>query len=140
MNTTEMLTNESAIRRLIAEYCHHYHEERAGDFAQLFTENARLTVFGTSRHGRQEIHDHIGTQRPGKAPGQDVTYNSVIEVADDRLSAGAWTDFLSMNKTDDDNRTSNAGRYHNRLTREPDRWRFATRTIVFLGDPVPEDA
>ena len=140
MDPTETLMHESAIRRLIAEYCHHYDDKRAGDFAQLFTEDARFTVFGTSRHGRQEIHDHIGTQRPGMAPGQHVTYNSVIEVADDGQTARAWTDFLYMNKSDDGYRTSNAGRYHDRLTCEPDRWRFATRTIVFLGDPVPADA
>ena len=73
-------------------------------------------------------------------PGQHVTYNSVIDIAEDALTARAWTDFLYMSKTDDGFRTSNAGRYHDRLVREPDRWRFAARTIVFLGDPVPADA
>lgn len=45
-----------------------------------------------------------------------------------------------MKKTDDGYAISNAGRYHDRLVREPDRWRFLTRTIVSTGDPVPEDA
>lgn len=140
MDTTEKLLHESAIRRLIAEYCHHYDDNRPGAFAELFTEDARFTVFGRSREGRQEIHDHIGTQQPGMPPGQHVTYNSVIEVADDGFSARAWTDFLYMKRTDDGYATSNAGRYHDRIVRDHDRWRFTARTIVFLGDPVPDDA
>ena len=137
---TEMLEHEAAIRRLIAQYCHHYDDQRAAEFAALFTEDARFTVFGTSRVGRREIHDNIGTQKPGMPPGQHVTYNSVIEVAGDGTTARAWTDFLYMKRTEDGYVTSNAGRYHDRLRREPDQWRFHTRTIVFLGDTVPDDA
>jgi hypothetical protein len=29
---------------------------------------------------------------------------------------------------------TSAGRYHDRLVRNRDRWRFADRRIVFLGD------
>jgi len=131
--------HESAIRLLIAEYCHHYDDQRSREFAELFTEDATFTVFGRSRVGRQEIHDHIGTQAPDMAPGQHVTYNSVIEVAAGGDTARAWTDFLYLKKTDSGYAISNAGRYHDRIVRDTDRWRFTTRTIVFLGDPVPED-
>ena len=140
MSPSVHLDDESAIRTLIAEYCHHYDDKRATEFAALFTDDAEFTVFGRSRVGRQEIHDHIGTQQPGMPPGQHVTYNSVIQVADDGLSARAWTDFLYMKKTDDGYAITNAGRYHDRMVRESDRWRFKTRTIVFLGDTVPDGA
>jgi len=140
MSEPDRLADEADIRRLIAEYCHHYDDKRPTEFAALFTEDARFTVFGTSHSGRQAIHDHIGSQRPGMPPGQHVTYNSVIEIAADRNYARAWTDFLYMRKTDDGYAISNAGRYHDRLVHDPDRWRFHTRTIVFLGDPVPDDA
>ena len=137
---TDTLLHESLIRRLIAEYCHHYDDGRSDDFAALFADDATFTVFGTTHRGRQAIHDNIGRQRPGMSPGQHVTYNSVIDIADDASTARAWTDFLYMSKTADGFRTSNAGRYHDRLVHESDRWRFASRTIVFLGDPAPEDA
>ena len=140
MSATDRLGDESAIRRLIAEYCHRYDDHQAGEFAALFTDDAQFTVFGKSRIGRQEIHDHIGLQKPGMAPGQHVTFNSVIDIADDGRSARALTDFLYMSKTDGGLAISNAGRYHDRIVRDPDRWRFQTRTIVFLGDPVPHDA
>jgi uncharacterized protein (TIGR02246 family) len=139
--STDALEHESAIRRLIAQYCHHYDDNRATEFAALFTDDATFTVFGRSRVGRQEIHDHIGVQQPGMAPGQHVTYNAVIEIAPDGATARAWTDFLYLKKTDDGAVTINtAGRYHDRLVRDPDGWRFRARTIVFLGDPVPDDA
>ena len=140
MSEPDRLIDESDIRRLIAEYCHHYDDHRSTEFAALFTEDAQFTVFGKSRIGRQEIHDHIGTQQPGMAPGQHVTYNSVIEIASDGLTARAWTDFLYLSKPETGLAISNAGRYHDRIVRDPDRWRFRNRTIVFLGDPVPDDA
>lgn len=140
MSEPDRLVDESDIRRLLAEYCHHYDDRRSKEFAALFADDAAFTVAGKSRLGRQEIHDHIGTQRPGMPPGQHVTYNSVIEIATDGLTARVWTDFLYLSKTEDGLTISNAGRYHDRLVRDPDRWRFRTRTIVFLGDPVPDDA
>ena len=140
MSPSVHLDDESAIRTLIAEYCHHYDDKRATEFAALFTDDAEFTVFGRSRVGRQEIHDHIGTQQPGMTPGQHVTYNSVIDVAVDGQTARARTDFLYMKKTDDGFAISNAGRYHDQMVREPDRCRFKTRTIVFLGDAVPDGA
>lgn len=132
--------HESQIRRLLAEYCHAYDDGRSADFVGLFTADATFTVFGQSRVGRDEIRDTIGTQRPGQPPGQHATYNSVIEIDRSGDTARAWTDFLYLRKEGEGYAISSAGRYHDRLVREPDRWRFATRTIVFLGDPVPPDA
>ena len=134
-----MADAESDIRRLIAEYCHRYDDGDSAGFAALFTTDATFTVFGTTRVGRDEIRD-TGTQRPGQAPGQHVSYNSVIDVAPDGETARAWTDFLYLTKEADDFAITRAGRYHDRLVRDPDRWRFQSRVIVFLGDPVPEGA
>jgi uncharacterized protein (TIGR02246 family) len=132
--------HDAAIRRLLARYCHCYDDGRAEDFAALFTEDARFEVFGRATVGRDAIREEIGTRKPGQAPGQHVTYNSVIEVGEGATNARAWTDFLYLRRDGDDYRINNAGRYHDRLVREADGWRFATRTIVFLGDPVPERA
>ena len=139
MSDADAAVEESAIRRLLAEYCHAYDDKRADDFAALFTEDAEFRVFEQARQGRQEIRDHIGVQQPGMPPGQHVTYNSVIEIDPSGDKARAWTDFLYLRKDGDGHTISNAGRYHDRLVREPDRWRFRTRTIVFLGDDVPPD-
>lgn len=131
--------DETAIRRLIAEYCHMYDDRRAKEFSELFAEDAVFTVFGKPRRGRQEIRDHIGTQSPDQSPGQHVTYNSVIEIASDGATARAWTDFMYLTKTDHGMAIATAGRYHDHLVRESDAWMFQRRTIVFLGEPLPDD-
>jgi SnoaL-like domain len=64
----------------------------------------------------------------------------VIAIDESGASARAFTDFAYMRKTDDGFTISTAGRYYDRLVRESDRWRFQTRVIVSLGDPVPPDA
>jgi uncharacterized protein (TIGR02246 family) len=140
VSDADLTLQESAIRRLLAEYCHAYDDKRADDFAALFTDDAEFRVFGQVRRGRQEIHDHIGVQAPGMAPGQHVTYNSVIDIDPGGDTARAWTDFLYLRKDGAGHTISNAGRYHDRLVRDADRWRFRTRTIVFLGDEPPAEA
>jgi uncharacterized protein (TIGR02246 family) len=139
MSEVDVATEELAIRRLLAEYCHAYDDRRTDDFAALFADDAEFRVFGQVRSGRAEIHDHIGVQQPGMPPGQHVTYNTVIDIDPAGVTARAWTDFLYLRKDGDGHTISNAGRYHDRLVREPDRWRFQTRTIVFLGDDPPPD-
>jgi uncharacterized protein (TIGR02246 family) len=128
------------IRRLLAEYCHAYDDGRADDFAALFTEDAEFRVFGTTRNGRREIRDTIGRQQPGMPPGQHVTYNSVIDVDPDGETARASTDFLYLRKEANGHVITAAGRYHDRLVRNADRWRFGRRTIVFLGEAPPPDS
>lgn len=140
MSRAEQGAEESAIRRLLAEYCHAYDDGRADDFAALFCEDAEFRVFGRARNGRDDIRDNIGTRRPDQPPGQHVTYNTVIDLDSAYRTARARTDFLYLRKDTDGYTISNAGRYHDRLVRDADRWRFKTRTIVFLGDPVPPDA
>lgn len=133
----DLVAHELAIRRLLAEYCHAFDDRRPDAFADLFTEAAEFRVFGQTRTGRSEIRDNIGAQQPGMPPGQHVTYNSVIDIDPSGTTARAWTDFLYLRKEGDAPTVTTAGRYHDELIREPDRWRFRARTIVFLGDDPP---
>lgn len=134
------LEDESAIRRLLSEYCHHYDDNRADEFAALFTDDATFTIIGNTHAGRQAIHDNIALQKPGQDPGQHISFNYVIDVSPDRETARAWTDFCYLRRSGHKYSITIAGRYFDRLVRNPDRWRFASRTIVFVGDPVPDDA
>lgn len=139
---SENRSDEAAIRRLLATYCHCYDDRRRDEFAALFSADAAFVVNGRVVAGRDAIRDTIGTQSPDQPPGQHVTYNTVIDVGDDGKGARAWTDFCYLKRDAGSSGLviSTAGRYHDRLVREPDGWRFARRTIVFLGEPVPEDA
>lgn len=134
-----MSSDLDAIRRLLAVYSHCYDDGRADDFGRLFAPDAAFTVLGRTYHGPEEIRDGIGAHRPGTAPGQHVTYNSVIDVEPDGTHARGWTDFAYVRREDDGRLTlSTAGRYHDTFLRIDGRWRFASRAITFLGEPGPD--
>lgn len=135
----ELIAHEADIRRLLAEYCHHFDDVRPDQFAALFTEDAVFGVFGRCFSGRVDIRDNIAGQASALPPGQHVTYNTVIDLDDDAATARARTDFLYLSKNGDGYAIAAAGRYDDVLERQPDRWRIKARTIVFLGDPVPEE-
>ncbi len=124
--------DEAAIRRLLAEYCHAYDDGRADDFAALFTQDAQFTVMGVTHSGRETIRENIGSWKPGTPPGQHITYNTVLDITGD--AATAATDFSYLQKSDKGLGVIQAGRYADELVREPDGWRFRSRTIRFLGD------
>ncbi|MEZ5169393.1 MAG: nuclear transport factor 2 family protein [Acidimicrobiia bacterium] len=130
MSNTE--SDDTAIRRLLATYCHAYDDGRTDDFAALFTDDAQFTVMGVTHTGRPAIRENIGAWKPGTPVGQHVTYNAVIEVTGD--AADAATDFCYLQRSDDGLRLTQAGRYIDELVREGGGWRFRSRTIRFLGD------
>lgn len=125
-------SDEAAIRRLLAEYCHAYDDGRADDFACLFTKDAQFRVMGVTHSGREAIRENIGGWKPGTPHGQHVTYNTVLDIEGD--SATAATDFSYLQKSDKGLRVTQAGRYDDEIAREADGWRFRSRTIRFLGD------
>jgi uncharacterized protein (TIGR02246 family) len=123
-----------AIRRLLAEYCHCYDDGRADDYAALFTEDAEFVVMGRTYEGRSAIGESIGAHKPDQPAGQHVTYNEVIDLDPSGIAARVRTDFLYLKRDGDRLSISTAGRYHDVVVREPDRWRFRRREITFLGD------
>lgn len=125
--------DDREIRALLARYCHTYDDGRADEFAALFVDDASFTVMGRTQHGRDAIRTNIGVWDPSTPPGQHVTYNSVIRPEGDR--AVADTDFCYLRRDTDGCAITTAGRYHDELVRTDEGWRFASRTIRFLGEP-----
>ena len=124
------MSDEDAIRRTIAQYCHFCDDGRFDEWADLYTDDATFTVRGNTYTGRADVKAFIEQGQPPERRGKHLCFNSVIEV--DGSTARAWTDYVFIDKQ---RAITSAGRYHDRLVRQPDRWRFAERRIVFLGDP-----
>ena len=60
-------------------------------------------------------------------------------VAIDGETARAFTDYVFVTRSDGESfAITSVGRYHDRLVKDHDRWRFAERRIVFLGGEAPE--
>jgi 3-phenylpropionate/cinnamic acid dioxygenase small subunit len=123
------MTDEEAVRRTIAGYAHLCDDGRFDEWATLYTEDAHFHVMGRTYEGREAIKRFIEKGQPPERRGKHICFNSVIDVAGDR--AGAVTDYIFIDQA---KTIVSAGRYHDVLVRQPDRWRFAERRIVFMGD------
>ncbi len=126
------MDDEDQIRRTIAEYSHRWDEGLLDEFTDLFTEDARLVVMGTVNEGRDAIRDYM--KLVGAAGrGLHVTTNVLVDVEGD--SAGAVTGYLFVRQGPTGPGIVAAGRYHDQLVRDPDRWRFSVRANSML-DPA----
>ena len=140
MDELRQTTKRLAIQRLIALYAQLLDGGRLDDWGQLFTEEARFRVYGRTYESRETIVAEIGgMQPPPDRPAKHVCLVPVIDlIGDDR--ALAWTDFSAAGTTESGEiRVATIGRYHDELVRDGKRWRFASRTIVMAGEPLPED-
>ena len=126
------MTDEDAIRRTLAEYCQFCDDGRFDDFADLFAEDASFHVLDKTHEGRSQISAFMEKAQPPERRGRHVCSNTVIDV--DGETARAFTDYVFVARTDGDGFTIiSVGRYHDRLVKDHDRWRFGERRIVFLG-------
>lgn len=127
------------IRRLVALYGQLLDSGRLAEWGELFTRDAVFSVYGRTYRGRDEIVREIGgMQPPPDRPVKHLLLAPVVDLDGD-ATALAWTD-MTVYATGADGRIGIAtmGRYHDRLVREDDRWRFRERVLVFAGQPVPE--
>lgn len=123
------MSDEDAIRRTIAQYCQLCDEGRFDEWADLYVEDATFSVMGRTYIGRADVQAFIEQGQPPERRGKHLCFNSVIDIDGD--SARVITDYVFIDKQ---RVITSAGRYHDRLIRQPDRWRFAERRIVFMGE------
>ena len=120
------MSDEEDIRTTLAQYAHFCDDGRFDEWADLYTEDATFSVMGQTYKGREAVKGFIIKGQPPERRGKHICANSVIEVEGDE--AWAVTDYVFMDKQ---KTITSAGRYHDRLVRNRDRWRFADRRIVF---------
>ncbi|MGH9111249.1 MAG: nuclear transport factor 2 family protein [Acidimicrobiales bacterium] len=127
------MSDEAAIRRTLAAYCQFCDDGRFDEWGALFAEDASFRVLGRSHEGRAAIQAFIAAAQPPERRGKHVCANPLIDVDGD--TARAVTDYIFLSRIDGGGlAVSNTGRYHDRLVRRGDRWLFAERSIVFMGE------
>ena len=126
-----MTTPHEGIRRTVAAYCLLCDDGRFDEWGQLFTDDTRFHVMGTTHEGRAAAQAFIEAGQPPERRGTHLVSSSIIEVRSE-TTAEAWSDYVFLDRS---GAVTNVGRYHDRLVLEPDgAWRFAVREIVFKGD------
>lgn len=127
-----MTTPHEGIRRTLAAYCLLCDDGRFEEWGELFTEDTRFHVMGTTHHGRAGATGFIEAGQPPERRGTHVVSSSIIEVDPGASTARAWSDYLFVDRN---GAIINVGRYHDELVCDDDGvWRFSLREIVFKGD------
>lgn len=127
------LHDESAVRRLLVQYCQYLDDGRFDDWIDLFANDIVFVVMDTRHHGRDAVRGFIEASQQDDARGLHTISEPLITIGvdGDTGKATATTDFVWFSRAGE---TGRLGRYHDTLVRDPDRWRFSTREIVFAGD------
>jgi 3-phenylpropionate/cinnamic acid dioxygenase small subunit len=123
---------EEDIRRTLARYCMLCDDGRFHEWGELFTENARFHVMGSTHEGRADITAFIEKGMPPEQRGKHVIVNPLIELDSWNGTADVWSDFVFVDRS---GAITQQGRYHDVMERGYDTaWRFTLREIVFPGD------
>jgi uncharacterized protein (TIGR02246 family) len=121
--------SDNAVRRTLAQYCQALDDGRFDDWADLFTDDVVFTVMGHRLEGPDAVRAFVEPTQQADARGRHMLSEPVIDLDGDTARVTTDYAFIAPN-----HRVTSAGRYHDELRREPDRWRIAVREIVFLGD------
>jgi uncharacterized protein (TIGR02246 family) len=120
------MIDSEGVRYTLAQYSQFVDDRSFDDLADLFTDDAKWTVLGTTYSGRPAIRTYMSTWQPGKQLTKHLTLNSVIDT--EESSARATSDYIVVYQTDQGGVVKRAGRYLDELRKDDDRWRFASRT------------
>jgi 3-phenylpropionate/cinnamic acid dioxygenase small subunit len=122
--------DESDIRRLLAMYCQLIDDGRFDEWIELFTDDIEFVVMGMHQHGHAELRGFIEPSQQADARGKHMISEPWIEI-ESATAATATTDFAWVSKQ---GAVGQAGRYHDRIVKQNERWQFQRREIVFTGD------
>ena len=123
--------DEHAVQRLMADYCRHVDDGRFADVAGLFVDDG-VFEYGADRHtGPAALIAFLEVSQVPERRGRHSCGYSVIDFDDDG-AASAVTDFVFLGRAEGAWFIKFVGRYHDRLRRDADRWRFVERKVVLV--------
>jgi 3-phenylpropionate/cinnamic acid dioxygenase small subunit len=123
------MSDEDDIRTTLAQYAHLCDDGRFDEWGDLFASDATFSVIGRTYLGREAVKDFMVQAQPPERRGKHLCVNSAVKVEGNE--ARVVTDYIFIDRQ---KAITSAGRYHDRLVRNRDRWRFAERCIVVMGD------
>jgi 3-phenylpropionate/cinnamic acid dioxygenase small subunit len=124
------LATTIGVTELLNRYAHTCDDRLLADFAALFLPDSSLLITGElyrgpegARRWLESVLDH--------PPGTHITMNVIVrpEATDEATSVAAFV-FVRRQDGTGPWEIVNVGRYHDRLVRTPDGWKFAAREIV----------
>ena len=134
------MTDEEAIRRLLARFIQLRDDKQFDAWSELFTDDAVFTYGIVRLEGRQAIREHVASLL-ARDEGKHLCLNSVIDVDGDR--AFVSSDFAKLDPAAGEAGfvIGTAGRYVDELVRIDRSWCIARRDVLIKGGtPAPGTA
>jgi hypothetical protein len=126
-----------AVRQTISLYCQLLDDQRFGELAQLFTDDAELPWQGRTLVGREEIAREMHTTQEPLGLTRHLPFGSVIDLDGD--TALVWTDVaVTLNGPGPAASIAWLGRYHDELSLTEGSWCFRRHVALAVGEALPE--
>jgi hypothetical protein len=127
-------SEELAIRRTLACYCHYIDDGRFADLVDLFAPDGSFVLGTIAATGRGELLGLFEERQGGpEQRGRHLTLNTVIDLVG--TTARARSDFVFLKLVDGRPTPVGAGRYHDDLVQIDGQWRFACRRVDLWVPP-----
>ena len=120
-----------ACTNLVYGYAYHRDQFNADEFANLFTEDASLTVVGQTWVGRADIRQRIEGLKTGSSIRHEMSTIHIVPVDDDHATGVSYATIYSA-PAGESSVSSFAlmGEYHDEFVRTADGWRISKRVLV----------
>jgi hypothetical protein len=126
----DVMSDEEAIRRVLAQMCQFRDSGRYDLWIQLFTPGGSFSYINNDLSGRDAIYAHVTEHFPPK--GKHLCLNHIIDVSGDQ--ATSVSDFVKIEPRNEAGYTVVAtGRYEDRFARGNDGWKVSRRRVELLA-------
>ena len=120
-----------ACSNLVTDYAYHRDQFNAKEFADLFTEDASLTVVNQTWEGRAEIEQRIEGLKTGSTIRHEMSTIRIVPIDEDHATGVSYATIYSAPAGQTSvNGFTLMGEYHDEFVRTADGWKFSKRVLI----------
>ncbi|MFK7863752.1 MAG: nuclear transport factor 2 family protein [Pseudohongiellaceae bacterium] len=120
-----------ACSNLVTDYAFHRDQFNAEEFANLFTEDASLTVVNQTWVGRSEISQRIEDLKTGSTIRHEMSTIRIVPIDENHATGVSYaTIYAAPEGITTVNGFVLMGEYHDEFVRTSDGWRISKRVLI----------
>ncbi len=120
-----------ACSNLVTDYAYHRDQFNAKEFADLFTEDATLTVVSQTWEGRAEIEQRIEGLKTGSTIRHEMSTIRIVPIDENHATGVSYATIYSAPAGQSTvSGFTLMGEYHDEFVRTADGWKFSKRVLV----------
>lgn len=120
-----------ACSNLVTDYAYHRDQFNAEQFANLFTEDASLTVVNQTWNGRMEIKQRIEDLKTGSTIRHEMSTIRIVPVDADHATGVSYaTIYAAPAGVNTVSGFALMGEYHDEFVRTDEGWKFSKRELI----------